>query len=189
MDENLGQKIYEASCFINDIYQQVQVLLLSCDAAFDRAGLIPANGNEVELHRARNLYAVEAWSQRAVGRVYVPRQPGKGLNAFVAVEVHLRPRSAKHALLVLAYAGASGEATPQALTRQYRDGEWLEDLLGQPSPGLDEWRGGRTEHPRHLPLADELRLKSWPLTDITDESAIEHLLISRLREWASQQSQ
>ncbi|RKH27753.1 hypothetical protein D7Y11_08680 [Corallococcus sp. AB018] len=189
MEENLGEKIYEASCFINDIYQQVQILLLACDAAFDRAGLVPANGNEVELHRARNLYAVEAWSQRAVGRVYVPRQPdGKGLKAFVAVEVHLRPRSATHALLVLAYAEASGEATPQALTRQYRDGEWLEDLLVQPSPGPNEWRGGRAEHPRHLPLADELKLKSWPLTDITDESALEHHLISRLREWASPQS-
>ncbi|MBZ4333141.1 hypothetical protein [Corallococcus sp. AS-1-12] len=74
MEENLGEKIYEASCFINDIYQQVQILLLACDAAFDRAGLVPANGNEVELHRARNLYAVGAWSQRAVGRVYVPSQ-------------------------------------------------------------------------------------------------------------------
>ncbi|RKG66347.1 hypothetical protein D7V80_20120 [Corallococcus sp. CA054B] len=189
MEENLGEKIYEASCFINDIYEQVQLLLLACDAAFDRVGLVPANGNEVELHRARNLYAVGAWSQRAVGRVYMPKQPdGKGLNAFVAVEVHLRPRSATHALLVLAYAEATQEASPQALNRQYRDGEWLEDLLGTPSPGLSEWRGGRAQHPRHLLLADELKLKSWPLTDITDESALEQLLIARLHEWASQQS-
>ncbi|MBZ4333142.1 hypothetical protein [Corallococcus sp. AS-1-12] len=110
------------------------------------------------------------------------------MNAFVAVEVHLRPRSATHARLVLAYAEATKEATPQALTRQYRDGEWLEDLLGPPSPGLNEWRGGQAEHPRHIPLADELKLKSWPLTDITDERAIEQRLISQLREWTSPQS-
>ncbi|MFB1485269.1 hypothetical protein [Corallococcus sp. RDP092CA] len=187
MEETLGGRIYEASCFINDIYKQVQLLLLACDAAFDRAGLMPATGNEVELHRARNIYEAGAWSQRAVGRTYVPRRlDGDGINAFVAVEVHLRPTSATHALLVLAYAEPSAGATPPELARQYRDGEWLEDLLGPTAPGQTEWRGGRAEHATHLSLADELKLQSWPVTAFTDESAIDQVLVARLREWAAQ---
>ncbi|MGE6762145.1 hypothetical protein ACQKGO_29315 [Corallococcus interemptor] len=186
MEENLGRKIYEASCFINDIYKQVQALLLACDAAFDRAGLVPTS-NEVELHRARNIYEAGAWSQRAVGRIYVPRRlDGEGINAFVAVEVHLRPKSATQAVLVLAYAEPSEGATPPELAREYRDGDWLEDLLGKGAPGQTEWRGGRAAHDKHLSLADELKLKSWSLTSFTDESAVEQVLVAKLREWATQ---
>ena len=187
MEEDLGGKIYEASRFINDIYKQVQALLLACDAAFDKVGLVPATGNEVELHRARNINEAGAWSQRAVGRIYVPRRPdGEGINAFVAVEVHLRPKSATHALLVLAYAEPSAGITPPELAREYRDGDWLEDLLSKDASSQTEWRGGRAAHDKHLSLADELKLKSWPLTDFTDESSVEQFLVAKLREWASQ---
>lgn len=185
VEANLGEKIYQASCFVNDIYRQVQTLLLGCDAAFERIGLAPANGNEVEILRARNLYAAEAWSQRAVGRLYVPQNRNNGkVTAFFVVEVHLRPKSATHALLVLVYAEPSPPATPQALASAYKDGEWLEDLLVNHYPEQTEWRGERAAHPRHLALTDHLYMKAWPLTEITDEEALGRVLVAQMRLWA-----
>lgn len=110
----------------------MQTLLLACDAAFERVRLVPINGNEVEFYRARNLYAVEAWSQRAVGRLYVPqyRHDGK-VSAFFVVKVHRWPKSATHALLVLAYAEPSPPATPQSLASEYNTEISDEDALGR----------------------------------------------------------
>jgi hypothetical protein len=185
VDSNLGEKIYQASCFVHDIYRQVQTLLLGCDAAFERAGLVSADGNEVAIHRARNLYAVEAWSQRAVGRLYVPKNRHNGMaTAFFVVEVHLRPKSATHALLVLAYAEPSPLAAPQALVSAYKDGEWLEDLLVNHYPENKEWRGDRAAHPQHIALTDHLYMKAWPLTEITDEEALDRILVAQMRLWA-----
>ncbi|HYO53331.1 hypothetical protein [Archangium sp.] len=188
MEAKLGEKIYQASCFVNDIYKQVQTLLLACDAAFERVGLVPANGNEVELYRARNLYAAEAWSQRAVGRLYVPQNRlDDKVAAFFVVEVHLRPKSATQALFVLAYAEPSPPATPQALASEYKEGEWLEELLRNRYPEQTEWRGDRAAPPRHLTLTDHLHVKAWPLTELTDEDTVGRILVAQLRTWAPSQ--
>ncbi|MBZ4414704.1 hypothetical protein K8640_41465 [Myxococcus sp. XM-1-1-1] len=185
MDPNLGEKIYQASCFISDIYKQVRTLLVACDTLFADAGIAPINGNEVELHRARNLDAPAAWNQQAVGRLYAPKKrPDGTVSAFIVVEVHLRPKSATHALLVLAYAEPSLPVIPQALSSEYKEGEWLEDLLVNHYPAQAEWNGLRAAHPRHLSLADGLHLKAWPLTEFTDEESLGRALRSQLALWA-----
>lgn len=185
MDEKLGEKIYQASCFVNDVYKQVQTFLLACDAALDRVGVVPASGSEVELYRARNLYAMEAWCQQAVGRLYVPRKRvDDKVAALFAVEVHLRPKIATHALLVLAYADASPPVSPKTLASAYGDGAWLEELLRNRYPEQSEWRGDRAAHPKHLSLADHLYVKAWPLTEIADEQAVSRIIVTQLREWA-----